>query len=74
LIITAGCGRVQRWHGRCEEVHPGDVVQFAPGEKHWHGASPTTAMSHIAIQEALDGNAVEWLEYVSDEQYQIGDE
>jgi quercetin dioxygenase-like cupin family protein len=70
LIITAGCGRVRRWDGPIEEVHPGDVVQFAPGEKHWHGAAPTTAMSHIAIQEALDGKAVEWLEHVSDEQYQ----
>lgn len=70
LLITAGCGRVQRWNGPIEAVHPGDVVQFAPGEKHWHGAAPTTAMSHIAIQEALDGKAVEWLEHVSDEQYQ----
>jgi len=69
LIITAGCGWVQRWDGPIEEVHPGDVVQFPPGEKHWHGATPTTAMSHIAIQEALDGKAVEWLEPVSDEQY-----
>jgi len=69
LIITSGSGRVQRWDGPIEEVHPGDVVQFAPGEKHWHGAAPTTAMSHIAIQEALDGKAVEWLEHVSDEQY-----
>jgi len=70
LIITAGCGWVQRWDGPIEEVHPGDVVQFAPEEKHWHGATATTAMSHIAIQEALDGKAVEWLEHVSDEQYQ----
>ena len=70
LIITAGCGWVQRWNGPIEEVHPGDVVQFAPGEKHWHGASATTAMSHIALQEALDGKAVDWLEHVSDEQYQ----
>jgi len=70
LIITAGCGWVQRWDGPIEEVHPGDVIQFAPGEKHWHGATATTAMSHIAIQEALDGKAVEWLEHVSDEQYQ----
>jgi quercetin dioxygenase-like cupin family protein len=70
LIITSGSGRVQREGGPIEEVQPGDVVWFAPGEKHWHGASPTTAMSHIAIQEALDGNAVEWLEHVSDEQYQ----
>jgi quercetin dioxygenase-like cupin family protein len=69
LIITAGCGRVQRWDGPIEEVHPGDVVWFPPGEKHWHGATATTAMSHIAIQEALDGKAVEWLEHVSDEQY-----
>ena len=70
LIITAGCGRVQCWDGPVEEVHPGDVVQFAPSEKHWHGAASTTAVSHIAIQEALDGRAVEWLEHVSDEQYQ----
>lgn len=70
LIITAGCGWVQRWDGPIEEVHPGDVVQFPAGEKHWHGATPTTAMTHIAIQEALDGKAVEWLEHVSDEQYQ----
>ena len=70
LIITAGCGWVQRWDGPIEEVHPGDVVQFAPGEKHWHGASATTAMSHIALQEALDGKAVDWLEHVSDKQYQ----
>jgi len=69
LIITSGCGWVQRWDGPIEEVHPGDVVRFAPGEKHWHGATSTTAMSHIAIQEALDGTAVEWLEHVSDEQY-----
>jgi quercetin dioxygenase-like cupin family protein len=71
LIITAGYGRVQRWNGRIEKIHPGDVVQFAPGEKHWHGAAPTTAMSHIAIQEYLDGKAVEWLEHVSDEQYLV---
>jgi len=70
LIITSGSGRVQREGNPIEAVHPGDVVWFAPGEKHWHGASPTTAMSHIAIQEALDGEAVEWLEQVSDEQYQ----
>jgi quercetin dioxygenase-like cupin family protein len=69
LIITAGCGRVQRWDGPIEEVHPGDVVRFAPGEKHWHGAAPTTAMSHIAIQEYLDGKAADWMEHVSDEQY-----
>ena len=69
LIITAGCGWVQREGGPVEEVHPGDVVWFPPGEKHWHGASPTTAMTHIAIQEQLDGKVVDWLEHVSDEQY-----
>jgi quercetin dioxygenase-like cupin family protein len=70
LIMTAGCGRVRRWGGPVEEIKPGDVVQFAPGEKHWHGAAPTTAMTHIAVQEYLDGQAVEWLEHVSNEQYQ----
>ena len=70
LIITAGCGRVQRWGGPVEEVLPGDVVQFAPGEKHWHGAAPTTAMTHIAIHEYLEGKAADWMEHVSDEQYQ----
>lgn len=70
LIVTMGCGRAQREGGGIEEIHPGDVVVFAPGEKHWHGAAPTTAMTHIAVQEALDGKAVEWLERVSDEQYQ----
>lgn len=70
LIVTAGCGRVRRWGGPVEEIHPGDVVWFEPGEKHWHGAAPTTAMTHIAIHEALDGEVVEWMEYVSDEQYQ----
>jgi len=69
LIVTAGCGRVQREGGPVEEVRPGDVVWFPPGEKHWHGATPTTAMTHIAIQEALDGKVVDWLEHVSDEQY-----
>lgn len=69
LIVTAGLGRVQRWDGQIEEIRPGDVVWFAPGEKHWHGASPTTALTHTAIQERLDGKAVEWLEQVSDEQY-----
>jgi quercetin dioxygenase-like cupin family protein len=69
LIVTAGVGRVQRWGGPAEEIRPGDVVWFAPGEKHWHGASSTTAMSHIAIQEKLDGKAVDWMEHVSDEQY-----
>jgi quercetin dioxygenase-like cupin family protein len=70
LIITAGRGRVQRDGGEIEEVNPGDVVWFAPGEKHWHGAAPTTAMTHIAIQERLNGKVVDWLEHVSDDEYQ----
>ena len=69
LIVTAGLGRVQREGGPVEEIRPGDVVWFSPGEKHWHGASPTTAMTHIAIAEALDGKVVDWLEHVSDPQY-----
>jgi quercetin dioxygenase-like cupin family protein len=69
LIVTSGRGWVQVWGGRVEEIHPGDVVWFLPGEKHWHGATPTTAMTHIAIQERLDGKAVDWMEKVSDEQY-----
>ena len=69
LIVTAGCGRVQRLGGLVEEIRPGDVVWFPPGEKHWHGAAPTTAMSHIAIQEKLDGKVVDWMEKVTDEQY-----
>jgi quercetin dioxygenase-like cupin family protein len=69
LLVTAGCGRVQRWGGPVEEIRPGDVVLIAPGEKHWHGATATTAMTHIALQEKLDGKVVEWLEQVSDEQY-----
>jgi len=69
LIVTAGCGHVQREGGPIEEICPGDVVWFPPGEKHWHGASPTTAMTHVAIQENLDGNVVDWMEKVSDEQY-----
>jgi quercetin dioxygenase-like cupin family protein len=69
LIVTAGCGWAQRESGPVEEIRPGDVVWFAPGEKHWHGASSTTAVTHIAIQEALDGKAVQWMEKVSDEQY-----
>jgi quercetin dioxygenase-like cupin family protein len=72
LIVTAGCGWVQRWGGPIEEIRPGDVVSIRPGEKHWHGASPTTAMTHIAIQEYLDGKAADWMEKVSDEQYQAG--
>ena len=69
LIVTAGCGWVQREGGRVEEVRPGDVVWFPPGERHWHGATPTTAMTHIAIQEVLNDKAVDWMEKVSDEQY-----
>lgn len=69
LIVTAGCGRVQRWGGLVEEIRPGDVVWFEPEEKHWHGAAPTTAMTHIAIQEHLNGKAVVWMEPVTDEQY-----
>jgi quercetin dioxygenase-like cupin family protein len=72
LIVTTGCGRAQRWGGPIEEIRPGDVVSFPPGEKHWHGAAPTTAMTHIAIQEQLDGKTADWLEKVSDEQYQEG--
>ena len=72
LIVIAGCGRVQRDGGAIEEIRPGDVVWFEPGEKHWHGASPTTAMTHIAMQEALDGKVVEWMEHVRDDQY-LGD-
>lgn len=69
LIVIGGCGRAQRQGGPIEEIHPGDVVWFEPGEKHWHGASPTTAMTHIAVQELLDGRAVEWLEHVTDVEY-----
>lgn len=69
LIVTAGFGRAQSWGGPIEELCPGDVVTFAPGEKHWHGASPSTAMTHVALHEALDGRTVDWLEQVSDEQY-----
>jgi quercetin dioxygenase-like cupin family protein len=69
LIVTSGRGRVQREGGPIEEIRPGDVVWFAAGEKHWHGASPTTALTHIAIQEQLDGKVVDWMEKVSNEQY-----
>ncbi|MBA3544205.1 MAG: cupin domain-containing protein [Chthoniobacterales bacterium] len=69
LIVTAGCGRAQRAGGPLEEIRPGDVVWIPPNEKHWHGATPTTALTHLAIQEALEGKAVEWLEQVSDEEY-----
>ena len=69
LIVTSGCGRAQRWDGSIEEIRPGDVIWFAPGERHWHGAAPGTAMTHLAIQEMLDGKTVDWMEKVSDEQY-----
>ena len=70
LFVTAGCGLAQRWGGPIEQIRAGDVIWFPPGEKHWHGATSTTAMTHLAIQEQLDGKAVDWLEKVSDEQYQ----
>ena len=70
LIVTAGCGRVQRWGGPVEEIRPGDVVWISPGEKHWHGAAATTGMTHFAVQEKLDGKMVDWLEPVSDAQYE----
>lgn len=70
LIVTAGVGRVQMADGPIEEIRPGDVVWFPPGEKHWHGAAPNAGMTHIAIQEALDGKVVEWMEHVTDAQYQ----
>lgn len=69
LIVTAGCGLAQRWGGPVETIRPGDVVWFPPGEKHWHGATATTAMTHLAIQEAQDGKTADWMEKVSDEQY-----
>lgn len=70
LLVTFGCGWVQREGGPVEEIHPGDVVLIAPGEKHWHGATANTGMTHIAIHEGLDGKVVEWMEKVTDEQYQ----
>jgi quercetin dioxygenase-like cupin family protein len=70
LIVTSGCGRVQLWGHPIQEIRPGDVVWIVPGEKHWHGAAPSTAMTHIAMQERLEGKAVDWLEHVTDEQYQ----
>jgi len=69
LIVTAGCGRVQHWGGSIEEIRPGDVVSIPPGVKHWHGAAPATAMSHIAIQEQSEGKAVDWMEKVGDDLY-----
>ena len=73
LIVTAGCGWAQRWGGPIEEIRPGDVIWFPPGEKHWHGAAPTTAMTHIAIVEVLDGKSADWLEQVSDTQYKMSE-
>ena len=72
LIVTAGCGLVQSWGGPIEKIRPGDVISCPPGEKHWHGATPATAMTHIAIHEKQGGKGVEWMEKVSDEQYQAG--
>ncbi len=69
LIVTAGCGLIQIWDGPVEEIHPGDVIWALPGEKHWHGATATTSMTHIAIQEQLDGKIVDYMEKVSEEQY-----
>ncbi len=69
LVVTAGVGRVQRWGMPAQEIRPGDVVWIPPGQKHWHGAAPTTGMSHMAIQEAVDGRNVDWMERVTDEQY-----
>ena len=69
LIVTAGVGLVQEWGGPVQEIRPGDIVWIPPGVKHWHGASPTVGMSHIAFSEALDGKTVEWMEKVLDEQY-----
>lgn len=70
LIVTTGFGWAQRWGGPIEEIRPGDVIWFPPGEKHWHGATPTTAMTHIAIVEKLDGKSADWMEKIADEQYQ----
>ena len=72
LIVTAGCGLAQRWEGPIEQIRPGDIVWFSPGEKHWHGATPTTAVTHIAIQEKKDGKVVDWMEHVSDGEYKKG--
>lgn len=69
LIVTSGCGRAQCWGAQVQEIRPGDVIWIPPGEKHWHGAAPTTAMTHLAIQEQLDGIAADWMEHVSEEQY-----
>ena len=72
LVVVAGSGRVQRWGESMVEIHPGDVIWAPPGEKHWHGAATTTAVTHMAIQEALDGRTADWMEKVSDQQYEGG--
>ncbi|HEX8465301.1 MAG TPA: cupin domain-containing protein [Abditibacterium sp.] len=72
LLVTAGCGWAQREDGPREEIRPGDVIWFPPGEKHWHGATATTALTHIAVQEQQDSQTVEWMEQVSNEEYQVG--
>lgn len=69
LIVVSGTGLAQRWGGPIEEIRPGDVIWFPPGEKHWHGAAPTSSLTHIAIQEAMNGSAAEWMEHVTDQQY-----
>jgi quercetin dioxygenase-like cupin family protein len=69
LYVVSGCGRAQTWGGPVREIRAGDVIWIPPGEKHWHGAGPTTSMAHIAMQEAMDGEAVRWLEHVTDEEY-----
>ena len=72
LIVTAGCGLIQSWGGPVEKIRPGDVIWSPPGEKHWHGATETTAMTHISVVEQLDGRSADWMEKVSDEQYEAG--
>ncbi len=72
LIVTAGCGLAQGWGDSVQKIRPGDVIWFSAGEKHWHGATPTTAMTHISIVEQLEGKSADWMEKVSDEQYQAG--
>jgi len=72
LIVTTGCGLAQGWGGPVQQIRPGDVVWFSAGEKHWHGAAPTTAMTHISIVEQADGKSADWMEHVSDEEYQAG--
>ena len=72
LIVTAGCGLAQGWGGAIQKIRPGDVIWFSAGEKHWHGATATTAMTHISIVEQLDGKSADWMEHVSDEEYQAG--